>query len=192
MSDSRSQKVSELEVAARLSMLVDYNQETGDFIWKTREGQDVGSKVFNSSWAGKRAGKVEKDGYIRISVKVFGRSHWIRAHRLAWYMVYGSLPVNEVDHVNQQKGDNKISNLRDVTRTQNMRNRPMLGRNTSGVNGVCWSKSARKWQSYGQDGGKLKVLGTFLDIDEAAAVANAFRMRNGYSSAHGKPDAVGQ
>lgn len=186
MSDSRLQKASELEVASRLSKLVYYNPETGDFIWKKREGQDVGSKVFNSTWAGKRAGKVEKDGYVRISLKVSGRSHWIRAHRLAWYMVYGALPVNEVDHVNQQKGDNKIANLRDVTRTQNMRNRPMLGRNTSGVNGVCWSKSARKWQSYGQDGGKFKVLGTFHDIEKASSVANAFRMSHGYSESHGK------
>jgi hypothetical protein len=63
-------------------------------------------------------GSYDKDGYLIIKIK----SRQIKAHRLAWFLYYGKFPQKELDHINRIRTDNRISNLREVSRTENVHN----------------------------------------------------------------------
>lgn len=131
----------------RLKELLSYDPETGVFRWKVDR-----RKVK----AGTRAGALTK-GYIVISVD--GKKY--KAHRLAWLYTYGCWPTNEIDHVNRVKDDNRLCNLRDVTRQQQQFNR--------GVKGYSWYKRDRKWQAQIKLNGILRYLGLFDTPEEANA-----------------------
>ena len=141
---------------------VSYNPETGLLYWKTTRGR---------AKAGNIVGSVASDGYIKVQ---FMGSMYL-AHRLAWLMTYGRWPDNEIDHINRDKADNRIANLRDVTAVENMANRALLSSNTSGVSGVIWHNSAGKWQVLVGRNNKRFYLGHYSDKDEAARVAEEFR-----------------
>lgn len=181
----QDKSVDELELAKRLSLLVEYRPDTGDFMWLRRDSDDRGTKIFNATWAGKVAGKLESDGYVRISMRIGGRSRFMRAHRLAWYMVHGAIPSGEIDHINRNRSDNRIENLRDVSRTENMRNKSKPANNKSGYVGVVWVKAKNRWGAFGRVGGASRLLGLYVCKDAAAKVASEFRAVSGYSDTHG-------
>lgn len=143
--------------AARLRELLHYNPETGEFVRKTAIGKNpVGSLVHTP----------HTNGYSRVSVD--GRKYY--AHRLAWLCVYGSWPSGDIDHINHNKIDNRISNLRDVSRSVNNQNQIRCKRDgTSGVLGVSWHKAAKKWSAQIALNGKCRHLGLFSEKDDARA-----------------------
>ena len=137
-----------------LKAILSYNQETGIFTWinSPRRG-------FN----GKQAGYLTYDGYISITVN---KKH-IMAHRLAWFYIYGIMPKDMIDHINGNKTDNKISNLREATNQQNQRNSKISKRNTSGIKGISWCESRKKWEVTININKKNKKLGYFEDLEFA-------------------------
>jgi hypothetical protein len=113
------------------------------------------------------AGGVSRSGYVEIRLD----RRLYRAHRLAWLHVHGAWPVHEIDHINGEKADNRIANLRDATSGQNKANQTRLrADNTSGHRGVSWSKANRKWFAKIKHAGRQKLLGYF-DSKEAAVEA---------------------
>jgi hypothetical protein len=92
-----------------LKSLLRYDPDTGCFCWRERRG---------SSHAGKLAGSLHSRGCVHISI--FKKLH--KAHRLAWLYVHGEWPDGEIDHINGVPNDNRICNLRVVTRSENMQN----------------------------------------------------------------------
>jgi hypothetical protein len=128
-----------------------YDPETGEFV-RLRYGS--------------RAGSIDRYGYLTIGV---ARRYYF-AHRLAWLMVYGDWPSDEIDHINGDPLDNRIANLRLATRSQNLANTKASSRNTSGFKGVAFSKKAGRWQAYICKDQKQKHLGYF-DSPEAAHAA---------------------
>lgn len=84
-----------------------YDPETGSLRW--RDGPK----------AGRVAGTVGVSGYRRVCIN--GKQ--LRAHRIAWFIYHGAMPNDQVDHVNRNRDDNRISNLRDVSNAENQRNR---------------------------------------------------------------------
>lgn len=148
--------------AERLRDLLDYNQETGVFVWKSLPGN--GRAV-----VGLQAGCVAKKRYQMISID--GKTYL--SHRLAWFYVNGKWPKSWIDHINRDRLDNRIANLREATPEQSARNRP-------GHRGRALPKGVYKrkygFESWIMQSGVHYYLGHFASENAAAsAYANAAR-----------------
>lgn len=132
-------------------------------ILKERLSYDPDSGVFIWIKTGKTAGWKDQTGYIHIGIN--GKTY--KAHRLAFLYMNGQLPEYEVDHINGDRSDNKWSNIRCVTRTENMRNQRKYKCNTSGHTGVFWHNRLNKWQANIRSEGKLRHIGYYEDIEDA-------------------------
>lgn len=84
-----------------------------------------------------------------------------------WYMMTGEWPTLQIDHINRDDGDNRWSNLRQVTNQQNCFNKGISKANTSGCTGVWWRESHQKWRAYIRVDGKLIHLGHFKEYERA-------------------------
>lgn len=138
--------------------ILDYNSNTGEFIWKYRNDA---SPQWNGQYAGKKAGSLEKSGYITIRINKVS----FYAHRLAWLYVHGKWSENFVDHANGIKKDNKISNLRDAMRINNARNMKKHKICASGYKGVRIFND--KFQARISINYKRIHLGTFNTAEKA-------------------------
>lgn len=145
-----------------LQSQLDYNKDTGIFTWKVRNSNRV--KI------GDIAGNKHNRGYIEL--KVFGERHL--AHRLAWLYCYGNIPTM-IDHIDGDRSNNRISNLREVSHAENMYNSKVRSDNKSGIRCVSWNKRNNKWEVRVKVDGKLKNYGYYADIDEATKVAELVR-----------------
>jgi hypothetical protein len=152
--------------AEGVRVLLDYDQNTGVFTWRTDRAPNA--KL------GAKTGRHDKYGYTKI--KILGRVHL--AHRLAWLHVHGEWPTGEIDHINGDRADNRITNLRLATRSQNGCNTRRSSRNTSGVKGVRWHKHARKWAAQIKANGRYRSLGYFDAIEDAAAAYRASALKH--------------
>lgn len=140
----------------QLKLLLTYDPETGIFKWIKSKGV---------ARSGREAGTI-KLNYIKIMIDRKGYF----AHRLAWLYIYGKWPSKEIDHINRNGLDNRISNLREADASQNRQNRGMHKCNTSGYKGVSYHIRRKKWRAaIGVDGGLLN-LGHF-DTPERAHIA---------------------
>lgn len=142
--------------AERLRQLLSYDPETG--VFRRRVTQTNRNKV------GDVAGTPNDKGYLLIMVD--GRRYL--AHRLAWFYVYGEWPAGEIDHINRQRSDNRIANLRDATRSLNTQNTGMFSSNTSGKKGVSFHRASGKWQARIGLDGRLIHLGVHATKELAA------------------------
>ncbi len=102
----------------------------------------------------------DRYGYIECRVYYATKPFFIRSHRLAWFLHYGSLPINQVDHIDGDRSNNKIDNLRDVSNQQNHWNR-------TNAKGYYWNKSSNKFCGVIRINGKTKHLGLFNTEQEA-------------------------
>jgi hypothetical protein len=133
----------------RLKELLTYDPETGDFFWNVdksrvaKEGQKCSDKSTST-------------GYLRIGID--GKRYL--THRLAWLYVYGKFPLNDLDHINRIRTDNRLCNLREATRAENLQNK-------SNVKGVYWHKRANKWQAQIKVNKKHFYLGLHENFEDA-------------------------
>lgn len=148
----------------RLRSLLDYDPLTGGFTWKVRPGNDKPTKMLNARCAGKSATPRGK-GYLGLCID----QRPYMAHRIAWYYHYGEEPP-ELDHINMDRADNRIANLRAATRSQNIANGPARANSKSGIRGVSWDKRRKKWLACIRKDGKNACLGYFSD-QQAASLA---------------------
>ncbi len=138
-----------------LKKIVKYNPKTGIFTWLISTN--------NRALIGSEAGCKDGCGYIKIMVN--GKQEY--AHRLAWLYVNGYFPENDIDHINRDKSDNKISNLRHVSHRCNTRNCKVAANSKTGVTGVTVSSRTPGWFSYIYiDYGKI-YLGFFKNFKDA-------------------------
>lgn len=150
-------KAKPLPSQERLRELLDYDQETGVLTWKVKPAKQI--KV------GDVAGSLNGHGYLATSVD--GARH--RNHRLIWMWMTGDDPGDlQVDHINRNPSDNRWENLRLATHSQNMSNTHRSD-NTSGIPGVTWFKSRKKWRVQLRVNGKTKHVGYFSTKIEACA-----------------------
>lgn len=115
--------------------------------------------------SGRAAGAVNDNGYVLISI----RKKQYRAHRLAWLYMTGSWPVADLDHINGIRTDNRIANLREATRSQNLFNKKMDRRNKSGFRGVSWTTKKKLWGAHIKKDRKTRFIGYFRSPEAAYA-----------------------
>ena len=138
----------------RLRELLIYDPSTGVFTWRITQGR---------MGAGKEAG-TDDHGYVKI---IISRRKYA-AHRLAWLYTHNELPTGDIDHINGIRNDNRIENLRDVSRSVNLQNM----RKPKGSNpylGVTWDKSKNRWLAAITINRRRINLGRFKLPDEAHA-----------------------
>lgn len=182
-------QTTEIPSPAELAELVHYRAEDGLLFWKPREDRhfafcgDRGPalrKMWNSRFAFRPAFAAPNiEGYLKGAL--WGKS--LSAHRVVWALHNHERPVPEIDHINGDKTDNRIQNLRPVSRMQNCRNKRIQKNNTSGVSGI--SKVGRKWLARFTDKGKRVRVGVYSDILEAERALREAREARGYSPDHG-------
>ena len=147
--------------AEYLRSILNYDPETGIFTRKVRTSSRA--KV------GDVAGSPRGDGYLLIMVC----SRKYLAHRLAWLYMYGEWPKDQIDHINRNRSDNRIANLREVTNKQNLQNAGKYSHNTSGHPGVYWHKQGPKWRAQITHNYKDIHLGYFTTLEEALSARKA-------------------
>lgn len=148
-----------------LKNILKYDKNKGLFYWKNPKARNVKE--------GQLTGNKQKSGYITITVD----SKQYLAHRLAWLYEYGVFPKNDIDHINGIRDDNRIENLRECTRQQNMYNRRLNKDSTSGVKNVHWSATSNKWRVRIRVNGKQIQLGVWDDLEFAELVAIEARIK---------------
>jgi hypothetical protein len=142
----------------RLRELLSYDPMTGEFRWLVASARNIR--------AGAVAGTINNKGYRKIG---FGRRRYRASHLAHLYMI-GDWPRAEIDHANLDHADDRWSNLREATRSQNTANTPARANNASGYKGVGWHKHYRKWRARIKVDGKQYELGLFSAPDAAHAV----------------------
>lgn len=139
-----------------------YDSEQGKLFWKIKRSQNT--KI------GDEAGWITSDGYRKVR---FDQKE-IRTHRIIFFIEHGFVP-DVIDHINGNRLDNTITNLRACSKSQNGMNRGRQKNCSSGISGVCWNKAANKWQAYIKVNGRQIYLGVFLNKQEAAEAVSKAR-----------------
>ena len=145
-----------------LNELFEYRD--GELYWK--------APTANCIKIGDKAGTKDNTGYIRTRVK--GKPYL--NHRLIFLMLKGYLPAY-LDHIDNDKTNNRIENLREATLSQNQHNRKLNKNNKSNCKGVHWAKALKKWQVIIWIEGKPKYFGIFEDKEQAVLVAKEARLK---------------
>ena len=171
-----------------LRKLLDYNPETGVLTWRER-GIELFADVpersrICASWNARFANKpvtCTKDGYL--VVRIFAIN--LRAHRVVWAMHHGRWPEDQIDHVNHDRADNRLENLRHVGRVENARNMSLRHDSKSGVTGVSWIAKRQRWYASIWTGGRTKNLGFYRRKADAIVARKRAEAALGFHKNHG-------
>lgn len=159
---------------ARLRAVLDYDPNEGVFTWKRRPDDTRWNRAWNAKFAGKIAGGKSTLTHRTSSQWVIGvDNRKYLAHRLAWFHHYGAWPALSVDHLDTDSCNNRISNLREATDTQNKANCGPRANNRSGFKGVTWHRQTGKWFARIAANGEHHYLGLFETAEEAHAAYEA-------------------
>lgn len=141
-----------------------YDPDTG-YLWWTKRGSH---RSLN-----KPAGFITKaTGYIQVGSYQQGIPIQYMAHRLAWFLYHGVWPKDQIDHINNVRGDNRIVNLREATNAENQGNRKIKVGCSSKYKGVGWNKQNKKWQTKICVDYKQIHIGCYDNEEEAALAYN--------------------
>lgn len=174
-----------------LRQLLWYEPETGKLFWRERGAewfahctpghQDRIRKGWNAAWSGKEAGVTGPYGYNTVTVQALH----LMAHRIIWCMEHGHWPNEQIDHIDGDRVNNRLENLRECTHTENQRNMRRSRSNTSGVTGVYWDKKISRWKAEVSLKSRKIYVGVFRDLKEAETAVKAKRAELGFSDRHG-------
>ena len=177
-------KVAEYPTKKSARATFDYDGTTGRLIWR----RDYSLAFRRRALAGTEVLKRDASGYVIVSQRGVG-GFTLFAHRIIWIWHNGPIPAGmQVDHINGVRDDNRICNLRVVTRTVNLRNAKSK-RGRSGHIG-CFEQPNGKWMAIASLNGKKTYLGTFKHKKDAAKAPRSARMANGYTARHCAPSEV--
>ena len=180
-----ARRVIPLPTPERVRSLVRF--DGADFYWLPRPVSFFVSpgqwRAWTTKWSGKKiAIKQQNNGYhgIRIDRAL------IMLHRLIWVLHYGDWPKGEIDHINGDKYDNRIENMRDVDKSMNMRNQKVRSDSTSGFPGVFYSNYHKAWRAIIRTREARKHLGSFKTREAAIEARRAAQVEYGFTAHHGR------
>ena len=136
-------------------------------------------KTAKRTRVGEEAGSLGQKGYRQICIS--GRVY--KTARVIWFYANGEWPAT-IDHINHERSDNRLCNLRSVTNAENCRNQSNASNNTSGVSGVSWHKAASKWQAQIMGNGKAIHLGLFNNMADAITARSNAKVEYGFHQNH--------
>jgi len=169
-----------------IRQLIRFDEASGKYFWRRRPVElfvdEVDCRKWNTRFAGRETLVTKTSGYNQC--RIFGKPY--RAHRVIWAYHYGSWPENQVDHINADRADNRIQNLRLVTNQENNKNKRLSANNTSGIMGVCWDKSRGKWSAQIRVDFVRINLGRFDDMELAIAARKAAEAKYNFHASHGE------
>ena len=175
-----------------LKELLQYDPLTGTLTWLERKPHHyLGCKYspewmannYNARFAGKEAFKtIDRYGYRHGTV--LGSRQ--KAHRVCYAIYHGKWPDGQIDHIDGNRLNNCIYNLRDATITENSRNQKLKSSNTSGHIGVSWHKGDKRWRATISENSKKIHLGSFLLLEDAVSSRLDAEIRLGYHENHGR------
>lgn len=150
---------------SQLQEVLYYDADTGIVRWRITRGKAKADSIADHPNVYRRGSRCV---WLGGQAKNGGRFY--PTHRLAWLYVHGCWPAGEIDHINGDAGDNRLSNLREATSSQNKMNSRRSSRNKSGIKGVSFDTTRGKWMAAIKAGSYRRNLGRF-DTKEAAAEA---------------------
>ena len=147
--------------ACELSKYFSYDPDSGELRWKIRKGK---------MRAGSLAGCKNKHGHLVVGLN--GTLYYV--HRIAFALMTGAWPAEDIDHKNREPADNRWSNIRVATTSQNCANKASASGATSKLLGVSWNRDRARWTAHIRVNGRSKYLGLFdSEMEAARAYANA-------------------
>lgn len=144
-----------------------FTYDNGKLFWKPRGESEFSSSrsyKLHMRYAGKEAGSLGKNGYIYVRVNGVPQL----AHRVVWAIHHGEMPNYEIDHIDRDRLNNRIENLRLATSSENKWNMSIPSHNTSGRKGVSLHKPTGRYASYIKIDGKKRHIGYFSTLDAAS------------------------
>lgn len=182
-----SQKPS-AKILSKIREAISYCPDTGSAYWKHRPEYHFKTltayKSWNSRLRGKKAGAIRDGGYIGICIE----DRPYQLHKIAWYFQTGYWPCTPeyIDHINGDRSDNRFCNLRVVSQQENCRNMKIYSTNSSGVSGVNWCNTNKKWRArIGVNGTKVH-LGFFVNLEDAKKAREKAEKKFSFHENHGK------
>ena len=160
-----------------VNSILNYDKDTGSITWK---------KNRKESWIGKFAGSYTSAGYHELNLQKNSKRNRLLGHRVAWLLTHKRWPEKHIDHINGDKADNRIANLREVDNQENHKNMKRHVGNKSGHTGIYWSKACSKWQAYICIDSKQTYLGVFDDLDDAVQVRKDAEISAQFHKNHGR------
>lgn len=158
-----------------LRQLLRYEPETGKLYWRSRDNPQ-----WSARYAGREAFTANCNGYKRGKIN----NQFFFAHRVVWAMMFGDC-TNQIDHINGDRADNRIENLRSVTNAENAKNKRHI-QNASGVTGVRVERRTGRWRAEIKVSGRLIFLGTFVKKSEAVTARKNAECKYGFHPNHGR------
>jgi hypothetical protein len=155
-----------------LRELLSYDKRSGVLTWKVLPTTSRSNICHNNKCGGKIAGTIGPKGYVMIGI---GQIYYL-AHRIIWKLMTGFDPVDQIDHIDANKSNNRWSNLREATNGLNIQNSKVRKDNTSGIKGVHWDMQHKKWRAVISANGKSMRLGRYSSLNEAARVISRARL----------------
>ena len=146
-----------------------YDPKTGELRWRKRPLSHFPDRVtaqkWNTRWAGKIAGKNHARGYWMLTIDYQGHL----AHRVAWLLAYGEPVPHMLDHIDGNRQNNRIANLRAATQSENNWNSRLRKNNLVGVKGIRRVPRSGKFSAEIWHHGRSHVIGYFVTLEEAMA-----------------------
>lgn len=156
-----------------------YEPETGKLFWRESAAFP---KQCNTRLSGVEAGAMAKDGYLRVGIN---KKNYL-AHRAIWAIYHNNWPDSDIDHIDGDKSNNRICNLRIVSKTENSRNSSLRIDNNSGVTGVYWDRLRNKWKAQISVNRRHLYLGAFTDLESALIARKCAEAEYGFHANHGR------
>lgn len=151
-----------------------YCENTGLLTYKIKRGKILPGTI---------AGTLALNGYVTVGVDK--KKHY--AHRIIWEMLYGTIPAGtQIDHINGNRSDNRLCNLRLASNHENSKNQKRKSNNSSGFTGVSWDSQTQRWRAHITVNGKTKSLGRYLEEIDALSARKDAEIKYKFHENHGR------